>query len=476
MTPASGTDLPSQTSPTATVPKPGSQHASHSLRPMTSTPLSCAVQAENTGGLSGRLRVPGDKSISHRALMFGAMAIGETRISGLLESDDVLATANAMRALGARVLRDDAGTWRVNGVGVGGFLEPDAPLDFGNAGTGSRLCMGLVAGSGIACTFVGDASLSARPMGRILNPLREMGVEVVAHSGDRLPLTLKGPDMVLPITYRVPMASAQVKSAVLLAGLGSPGITTVIEPVMTRDHTEKMLQGFGADLTVETAADGARTITLKGQPTLKAQTIDVPGDPSSSAFPLVAALIVPHSDVVIENMLLNRTRTGLIETLIEMGADITILNRRENGGEAVGDVRVRASKLKAVEVPAERAPFMIDEYPVLAVAASFAEGTTIMHGLEELRVKECDRLAVTARGLEANGVACIEGADSLTVTGGSVPGGGTVSVHMDHRIAMSFLVMGLATEKPVTVDDTTHIATSFPNFVQLMNSLGARFE
>lgn len=441
--------------------------STHGLTPMTSSPV--------TKGLSGIIRVPGDKSISHRSLMFGALAIGETTIKGLLESDDVIATANAMRALGSRVLRDNDGIWRVHGVGVGGFLEPTQPLDFGNAGTGSRLCMGLVAGSGISCTFTGDASLSSRPMGRILNPLKEMGVQVVAHSGDKLPLTLKGPDVVLPLEYRVPMPSAQVKSAVLLAGLGSPGITTVIESVMTRDHTEKMLQGFGADLTVETAEDGSRIIRLQGQPKLTPQDIDVPGDPSSSAFPLVAALIVPDSDVTIENMLLNKTRIGLIETLLEMGANIDIVNTRENGGEAVGDVKVTYSSLKGIDVPAARAPFMIDEYPILAVVAAFAHGTTVMNGLDELRVKECDRLAVTARGLEANGVECIEGEDSLHVTGGVVKGGGRVAVHMDHRIAMSFLIMGLAAEEPVTVDDTTHIATSFPNFAALMSDLGAQF-
>ena len=448
-----------------------SQNGSKAVSPHAHTPM---TSAPVNNGLKGIIRVPGDKSISHRSLMFGALAIGETTIKGLLESDDVIATADAMRALGARVLRGDDGIWRVNGVGVGGFLEPAKPLDFGNAGTGSRLCMGLVAGSGISCTFIGDASLSSRPMGRILNPLREMGIQVSANSGDTLPLTVSGPDMVLPIEYRVPMPSAQVKSAVLLAGLGAPGITTVIEPVMTRDHTEKMLQGFGADLTVETAKDGTRTIRLQGQPKMTPQNIDVPGDPSSSAFPLVAALIVPDSDVTIENMLLNKTRTGLIETLLEMGANIEILNKRENGGEEIADVRVHYSALKGVDVPAERAPFMIDEYPVLAVAASFAEGTTVMNGLEELRVKECDRLAVTAEGLKANGVSCIEGEDTLTVTGGPVKGGGQVAVHMDHRIAMSFLVMGLASQEPVSVDDTTHIATSFPSFVSLMGDLGAR--
>ncbi len=440
----------------------------HNLTPLTSMP----VKKE----LKGCVRVPGDKSISHRALMFGALALGETTISGLLESDDVLATAEAMRQLGARVIKDDDGIWHVHGVGVGGFLEPENALDFGNAGTGSRLCMGLVAGASIKCSFIGDASLSSRPMGRILDPLREMGVVVEASNGDRLPLTLKGPDLVLPIDYQVPMPSAQVKSAVLLAGLGSPGITTVIERVMTRDHTEKMLQGFGADLTVETAEDGTRTIRLQGMPALIPQKIEVPSDPSSSAFPLVAALLVPGSDITIENMMLNKTRIGLVETLLEMGADIEITNRRENGGEAVGDVRAKYSSLNGVEVPEERAPFMIDEYPILAVAASFAKGKTLMKGLNELRVKECDRLSVTANGLKANGVSCEEGEDYLVVEGGMVEGGGIVSVHMDHRIAMSFLVMGLASKKPVKVDDTMHIATSFPNFESLMKTLGASFQ
>lgn len=434
------------------------------LTPMTSHPAKT--------GLSGIVHVPGDKSISHRALMFGAIAIGETTIRGLLESSDVLATADAMRMLGARILCDDNGVWRVNGVGNGGFIEPSTPLDFGNAGTGSRLCMGLVAGSGISCTFVGDQSLSSRPMGRILNPLREMGIRVTASEGDRLPLTLQGPDMVLPIEYRVPMPSAQVKSAVLLAGLGSPGVTTVIEPVMTRDHTERMLKGFGVDLVIKTNAEGVRTIRLQGQSALSPQDIDVPGDPSSAGFLIVAGLIVPGSDILIENVLLNETRTGLFVTLQEMGADLTLENERETSGEHVGDVRVRHSHLKGTVVPAVRAPSMIDEYPVLAVAAAFAEGTTVMNGLKELRVKECDRLAATARGLEVNGVFCVEGEETLSVTGGPVKGGGCVAVHMDHRIAMSFLVMGLAAREAVTVDDTTHIATSFPNFPNLMAELG----
>jgi len=430
--------------------------APHPLTPMTSKPVQ--------NGLVGSVRVPGDKSISHRSLMFGALAIGKTQIKGLLEADDVIATANAMRALGANISKHDDGTWSV--TGVGGLLEPAEPLDFGNAGTGSRLCMGLVSGSAISCTFIGDASLTSRPMARILNPLREMGVQVSAAEGDRLPVTIKGPDMVLPIEYRVPMAS--------VAGLGSPGVTTVIEPVMTRDHTERMLQGFGADLTVETDEDGVRTIRLVGQPELKPQNIDVPADPSSSAFPIIAAAITPGSDVTVENVLLNKTRTGLLSCLQEMGADIEILNERENGGETVGEVRVRYAKLTGITVPAERAPFMIDEYPVLSVAAAFASGTTKMLGLEELRVKECDRLSATAEGLKANGVSVEEGEDWLTVKGGDghVEGGGSVLVHMDHRIAMSFLVMGLAAKAPVGVDDTTHIATSFPTFVGLMNGLG----
>ncbi len=428
--------------------------------------------------LAGRIRVPGDKSISHRSLMFGAVSLGETRIEGLLEADDVLGTGAAMRALGAVVTRDGEGAWRVSGLGCGGLLEPEGVLDFGNAGTGSRLTMGLVAGHSIAATFVGDASLSRRPMGRVLNPLREMGVEVIARSGDRLPLTLRGPKTLLPITYRVPVPSAQVKSAVLLAGLGGAGITTVIEPIATRDHTERMLQGFGADLSVEIAEDGGRTIRLVGRPELKAQHVVVPGDPSSAAFAIVAGLIVPGSDVTVENVLLNPLRTGLFQTLLEMGADLVIENERLSGGERIGDVHVRSSKLKGVVVPPERAPAMIDEYPILAIAAAFAEGPTVMEGLEELRVKESDRLAAVARGLEANAIACREGETSLVVEGrraGVKIGGGTVATHLDHRIAMSFLVLGLAADRPVSVDDTAMIATSFPSFRGLMEGLGADF-
>lgn len=437
------------------------------------TPLSALA----SGPLTGRIRVPGDKSISHRSLMFGAVTVGETRIEGLLEAEDVLGTAAAMRTLGATVTRDGEGLWRVAGLGVGGLLEPQGVLDFGNAGTGSRLTMGLVGGHAVAATFVGDASLSRRPMGRVLDPLRRMGVEVIARKGDRLPLTLRGPDTVIPIEYRVPVPSAQVKSAVLLCGLNSPGVTTVIEPVATRDHTERMLVGFGAALEVTAGPAGERVIRLQGRPSLKPQTITVPGDPSSAAFAIVAGLIVPGSDVTVENVLLNPLRTGLFTTLLEMGADLSIENERVTGGERIGDVRVRSSRLKGVAVPAERAPSMIDEYPILSVAAAFAEGDTFMDGLEELRVKESDRLSAVAHGLAANGVTVEEGETSLKVIGGARRiGGGTVPTHLDHRIAMSFLVMGLAGQAPVTVDDTATIATSFPSFLGLMTGLGARFE
>ena len=437
--------------------------------------------ARRSAGLSGTISIPGDKSISHRSLMFGGLASGETRITGLLEGEDVLNTGKAMQAMGATI-RKTGDEWIVNGIGNGALLAPKAPLDFGNAGTGSRLTMGLVGTYDFETTFIGDASLSKRPMGRILDPLRRMGTQVSASEGDRLPVTLRGPGVANPITYRVPMASAQVKSAVLLAGLNTPGITTVIEPVMTRDHTEKMLAGFGAALSVETDAAGMRTIRLEGQGKLVGQTIDVPGDPSSTAFPLVAALIVPGSDITIRNVLMNPTRTGLILTLQEMGADIEVLDQRLAGGEDVADLRVRSSALKGVTVPAERAPSMIDEYPVLAVAAAFADGTTVMLGLEELRVKESDRLSAVAEGLKLNGVDCLEGRDSLTVRGrpdgkglGSADGD-EVKTHLDHRIAMSFLVMGLAAEHPVTVDDSAMIATSFPDFFDMMTRLGATIE
>ncbi|MGX8010594.1 3-phosphoshikimate 1-carboxyvinyltransferase [Mesorhizobium sp. ORM8.1] len=446
---------------------------SHSAAPKQAT-------ARMSKGLSGVARVPGDKSISHRSFMFGGLASGETRITGLLEGEDVMRTGAAMKAMGAHIEKNGA-EWVIRGTGNGALLQPERPLDFGNAGTGSRLTMGLVGTYDMETTFIGDASLSGRPMGRVLEPLRQMGVQVLqAAPGDRMPITLRGPKHAAPITYRVPMASAQVKSAVLLAGLNTPGITTVIEPVMTRDHTEKMLKGFGANLSVETDERGVRHIFIEGQGRLTGQTIAVPGDPSSAGFPLVAALIVPGSDITIENVLMNPTRTGLLLTLQEMGGRIDILNPRNAGGEDVADLRVRASELKGVIVPPERAPSMIDEYPVLAVAASFAEGETLMQGLEELRVKESDRLAAVANGLKLNGVDCAEGEASLTVRGkpdGKGLGGNgpdaPVKTHLDHRIAMSFLVMGLATEKPVTIDDANMIATSFPEFMGLMTGLGA---
>ena len=434
--------------------------------------------SKKSADLSGHIRIPGDKSISHRSLMFGALASGQTRISGLLEGDDVIHTANAMRAMGAKITKDND-VYVIHGTGNGCLLEPEKPLDFGNAGTGARLTMGLVGTYAMKTRFIGDASLSKRPMGRILDPLRLMGVQVEASEGDRLPLTLWGAVTPNPITYRVPMASAQVKSAVLLAGLNTPGITTVIEPVMTRDHTEKMLVGFGADLEVETDNDGVRYIHLEGQGELHGQDITVPGDPSSAAFPIVAALITEGSDITIENVLLNPTRTGLITTLLEMGADISFENKRQTGGEEVVDIRVRSSRLKGVKVPKERAPSMIDEYPVLAVAAAFAEGKTVMEGLAELRVKESDRLSAVANGLKKNGVDCEEGKDFLIVTGEPSAkniGGGTVTTHLDHRIAMSFLVLGLGAEKPVTIDDKRMIATSFPEFMGLMAKLGAHIE
>lgn len=442
----------------------------------------CPATGSKSEALKGDIRIPGDKSISHRSFMFGGLASGETRITGLLEGEDVIATGRAMQAMGA-VISKQGDAWIVRGVGNGCLLAPEAPLDFGNAGTGCRLTMGLVGPYDFTSTFIGDASLSRRPMGRVLDPLRQMGVQVTSEPGDRLPVTLHGPRAPAPISYRVPMASAQVKSAVLLAGLNVPGITTVTEPVMTRDHTEKMLTGFGASLEVETGADGVRTIRLEGRGMLTGQTIDVPGDPSSTAFPLVAALIVPGSDVMIRNVLMNETRTGLILTLQEMGADIEILDPRQAGGEDVADLRVRASDLKGVTVPADRAPSMIDEYPVLAVAACFAEGETMMPGLEELRVKESDRLAAVARGLEINGADCTEGEDWLSVRGrpggkglGAVSRDAVVKTWLDHRIAMSFLVMGLASQHPVRVDDSAIIATSFPEFMDMMRGLGARID
>ena len=443
---------------------------------MTSNGSMRPLSASAAGALKGTVRVPGDKSISHRAVMLGALAIGDTRIAGLLEGADVLATVAAIRAYGASAERLAAGEWRITGVGVGGLLEPEGVIDFGNAGTGVRLAMGLAGSHAFASTFIGDQSLSRRPMGRVIEPLRRMGAEVLARSGDRLPLSIKGPDLVIPMEYRLPVPSAQVKSAILLAALNAPGTTTIIEPILTRDHTERMLQAFGAAIEIGTAQDGARVIRMEGRPDLKARTITVPGDPSSAAYPVVAALVAPGSDVRVTGVLLNPTRTGLFDTLIEMGGDITIENRATVGGETVGDLRVKASRLKGVTVPASRAPTMIDEYPALAVAAAYAEGDTAMEGLAELRIKESDRLAAVAAGLAVNGVAVDEGPESLTVSGkGKVAGGGTVATHFDHRIAMSFLVLGLNAEKAVTIDDATPIATSFPDFPGVMRNIGAAF-
>ncbi len=411
-------------------------------------------------------------------MILGLLSIGETRVEGLLEGDDVLRTAAAARAFGASMERLGEGRWVVRGVGIGGLSDPSETLDFGNAGTGSRLMMGVVGGQPVTATFDGDASLRSRPMRRILDPLRLMGTQVLAEAeGGRVPLTLRGPREAIPIRYETPAASAQIKSAVLLAGLNAAGSTTVIEAAATRDHTERMLRLFGAEVSVAPhGPDGhGRAITLIGQPTLRGTDVVVPADPSSAAFPLVAALIVPDSEITIEGVMMNPLRTGLITTLIEMGADIERLREREEGGETVADLRVRASCLKGVDVPAERAPAMIDEYPVLAVAAAFAEGTTRMNGLHELRVKESDRLAAVAAGLKANGVAHLVEGDDLVVHGdGTAPaGGGTVATHLDHRIAMAFLVMGLATQEAVTIDDGAMIATSFPSFLPTMQALGA---
>jgi 3-phosphoshikimate 1-carboxyvinyltransferase len=435
------------------------------------------LEARTSGPLTGKIRVPGDKSISHRALILGALAVGETRISGLLEGEDVLNTARAMRALGAKVDRTGDFAWSVRGVGVSGFAQPDAPLDFGNSGTGCRLVMGAVAGCPITAVFDGDASLRSRPMRRVLDPLELMGARVAAsEQGGRLPLTLIGARDPLPITYRTPVASAQIKSAVLLAGLAAPGVTTVIESEASRDHTELMLRFFGAEINSTQEGRHGRKIALTGQPELHGANVAVPADPSSAAFPIVAALIVEGSDVVLSDVMTNPLRTGLFTTLREMGARIEEDEICRDAGEPMAQLRVRASKLRGVKVPPERAPSMIDEYLVLAVAAGFAEGTTIMRGLQELRVKESDRLEATAAMLRVNGVSCEISGDDLIVEGrGHVPGGGLVATHMDHRIAMSALVMGLASDKPVAVDDTAFIATSFPEFIPMMRGIGAEF-
>ncbi|MGJ5024267.1 3-phosphoshikimate 1-carboxyvinyltransferase [Bradyrhizobium oligotrophicum] len=435
------------------------------------------LESRASGPLSGTIRVPGDKSISHRALILGALSVGETRISGLLEGEDVLNTAESMRSLGAKVERTGDFAWTVRGVGVGGFAQPSTPLDFGNSGTGCRLVMGAVAGCPITAVFDGDASLRSRPMRRILDPLALMGAKVVSIAeGGKLPLTLQGAGNPVPIEYRTPVASAQIKSAVLLAGLAAPGVTTVIEQEASRDHTELMLKHFGAEIVTTPEGSHGRRIALTGQPELCGAPVIVPADPSSAAFPLVAALIVDGSDLVLSDVMTNPLRTGLFTTLREMGASIEEDDVRGDAGEPMARLRVRASKLRGVVVPPERAPSMIDEYLVLAVAAAYAEGTTVMRGLHELRVKESDRLEATAAMLRVNGVRVEITGDDLIVEGrGHVPGGGIVATHMDHRIAMSALVMGLASDKPVTVDDTAFIATSFPDFIPLMCKAGADF-
>ncbi len=427
-----------------------------------------------TSALSGVARVPGDKSISHRSLMLGTLAVGETVIEGLLEGEDVLRTAAAMRALGASTARESDGSWRVHGRGIGGLQEPGDVLDLGNAGTGARLLMGLLATHRLTAFLTGDASLRSRPMARVAKPLQEIGARIIARDGCRLPLAIIGTAEPVPISYRLPVASAQVKSAVLLAGLNTPGETSVIEPEPTRDHTELMLRHFGVELRVEMTSDGRRT-TITGQPEITGRRIAVPADPSSAAFPLVGALLLPGSDVTLSHVGINPHRIGLIETLREMGADIAFANQRQEAGEPVADVRVRASRLTGVTVPAARAPSMIDEYPVLAVAAACANGTTAMQGLGELRVKESDRLAAIAGGLRACGVAVEDGPDSLTVQGvtGRPRGGARIVTNLDHRIAMAFLIMGMVAERAVEIDDGSPIETSFPGFAALMNGLGA---
>ena len=435
--------------------------------------ISCKANA-----LSGNITVPGDKSVSHRALILGSIAVGETHVENLLEGEDVMAAAAAMRALGAQISRDDAGLWTVIGCGVGGLHEPNQILDMGNSGTAVRLLMGLVGTQTFTSTFTGDESLNSRPMERVMDPLRQMGVQFTSRSGGRLPITVSGSDLIKPIEYELPVASAQVKSAILLAGLNAPGKTTVIEPQPTRDHSERMLRHFGAEVITENLDGGGVKITLTGQPELEGRDITVPADISSAAFPIAAALIVPGSNLLIRNVGVNPLRAGLIKTLQEMGGKITIENSRGEAGEPLADLRVEASQLHGITVPASRAPSMIDEYPVLSVVATCATGTTHMVGLAELRVKESDRLAAMATGLAACGVQIEETEDSLTVHGSDQPidGGALIAANLDHRIAMAFSVLGMVSLNPVTIDDGSPIATSFPGYIKLMNSLGARIE
>ena len=430
------------------------------------------------GPLTGRTRIPGDKSMSHRALILGTLAVGRTTIRGLLDGEDVHATAAALAALGAGIERQEGGTWTVDGVGVGGLAEADRVLDLGNSGTGVRLLMGLVATHPITSIFTGDASLNRRPMARVTRPLEMMGAQFVGRAGSLLPMAVVGSAMPVPIDYRLPVASAQVKSAILLAGLNTPGRTIVVEPAPTRDHSERMLRHFGAQVIVEPVEAGGRRIVLEGEPELHPATLDLPGDPSSAAFPMVAALLSEGSDIVLENVGLNPLRTGLITSLCEMGAAIDVLNPRVSGDEPVGDLHIRASSLRGITVPAERAPSMIDEYPILAIAAACAHGRTAMHGLEELKVKESDRLAAVAGGLAACGVRVEVDGASLIVEGcgGKPPGGGRIAARLDHRIAMAFLILGTAARTPVEIDDGATIETSFPDFAGLMRRLGAAIE
>ncbi|RCL03496.1 MAG: 3-phosphoshikimate 1-carboxyvinyltransferase [Candidatus Tokpelaia sp. JSC161] len=433
-----------------------------------------SARAYRSSPLQGDVYIPGDKSMSHRSLIIGGLASGETHITGLLESDDVLNTCKAMQAIGALIYKEKK-RWIIKGTGNSCLLEAHHPLYFGNSGTGARLVMGLVGTYNMQTTFIGDISLSKRPMDRILDPLKLMGTQVLTKN-NHLPITLLGPTTAAPIIYHVPIASAQVKSSLLLAGLNTPGITTIIEDHITRDHTENMLKNFGANLEVKVNSYGQRKISLTGKGNLKGQNITVPGDPSSAAFPLVAALIIPESDIIIRNILINPTRIGILLTLQEMGGDIVLFNKRDIGSEPVADIRVRSSKLKGICILPNRVPSMIDEYPILSIAAAFAEGKTIMKGIEELRVKESDRLTAIANGLKANHISCEEGVDSLIIKGqphGKGFGGGRVSTYLDHRIAMSFLILGLASEYDVSIDDSTMISTSFPQFHSIMKKLGA---
>lgn len=431
--------------------------------------------ATKSDSLSGSIEVPGDKSISHRSLILASQAVGISRVSGLLEGEDVIATSKALIAMGVDIKKEAGGDWLVNGVGVGGLHKAAHPIDFGNSGTGVRLMMGLVSSYPFTTKFIGDESLSSRPMGRVTKPLSLMGVNFESAEGGRLPLSVIGSDAIMPIEYELPVASAQVKSAILLAGLNCRGKTTVIEPIATRDHTERMLKGFGADITSENI-NGKNHITITGQPDLKAMDIAVPGDPSSAAFIVVAALIVPGSDVEIKNICMNPHRTGLYDTLIEMGGNIEFTNKRNVAGEEIADIKVTHSTLSGVDVPASRAPSMIDEYPILSVAAAYAKGKTRMNGLHELRVKESDRLAAVENGLKKCGVRCKSGEDWLEVEGGNVNGGSTVETFLDHRIAMSFLVLGLAADNAISVDDTNMIKTSFPDFEKIMQKIGANIK